>query len=174
MRKEMEVSTDIMFVNKPPFLVRIRGGMKFTTIEYLSIKDEKSLVTSINKIVSYFKSHGLHVGTMFVDPEFQFLEGNVVITTANKTGAREHVPEVERQIQVIKERIQAHHSNPPFPSFTRWTTIELAKHVVMFLNTFPPKSGLSKTDSPHTIMTGKYIDWKKSYKLHFGSYVKVH
>ena len=53
LRKEMEVLTDIMFVNKPPFLVRIRGGMKFTTIEYLSGKKEIALVTYITKIVSY-------------------------------------------------------------------------------------------------------------------------
>ena len=69
--------------------------------------------------------------------------------------------------------MQAHHSNLPFPSFTRRMTIYLAKHVVMFLNTFTPKSGLSKTYSPLTIMTGKALDWKKSCKLHFGAYAQV-
>ena len=52
-------------------------------------------------------------------------------------------------------------------------TIDLAKHVLMFLNAFPPKSGLSKTYSPHTIMIGKSLDWKKSFKLHFGEYTYV-
>ena len=70
--------------------------------------------------------------------------------------------------------MRAHHANLPFPSFTRCMTIELAKHVVMFLNTFPPKSGLSKTYSPFTIMTGKTLDWKKSFKLHFSAYAQVH
>ena len=50
----------------------------------------------MNKIVSYYKSPSLHVGTMFVDPEFHFLEEVVVITALNKTGARDYVPEVER------------------------------------------------------------------------------
>ena len=53
-------------------------------------------------------------------------------------------------------------------------TIELAKHVVIFLNAFPPKSGQSKTYSPRTIITGKSIDWKKICKLHFGAYTQVH
>ena len=44
----------------------------------------------------------------------------------------------------------------------------------MFLNTSPPNSGLPKTYSPCTIITGKAIDWNKSYKLHFGSYAQVH
>ena len=70
--------------------------------------------------------------------------------------------------------MQAHHANLPLPSFTRRMTIDLAKHVVMFLNAFPPKSGLSKTYSPCTIMTGKALDWKKSCKLHFGAYAQVH
>ena len=51
--KELEVSTDIMFINKLPFLVSIIRGLKFTTIEYLPSKNEIALVTSINKIVSY-------------------------------------------------------------------------------------------------------------------------
>ena len=38
--KELEVSTDIMFTNKLPFLVSIRRRLKFTTIEYLSNKNE--------------------------------------------------------------------------------------------------------------------------------------
>ena len=73
-RKELEVSTYIMFINKLLFLVSLSRQLKFTTIEYLSSKNDIALVTSMNKIVSYYRSHGLHVGTMFVDPEFKSLE----------------------------------------------------------------------------------------------------
>ena len=70
--------------------------------------------------------------------------------------------------------MRAHHANLPFPSFMRHITTDLAKHVMMFLNAFPPMSGISKTYSPHTIMTGKSLDWKKSCKLHFGAYEQLH
>ena len=136
------MSTKIMFINKLLFLASISQRLKFTTIEYLSRKNEIALVTSINKIVSYYISHGLHVGTMFVDLELNSLEKKVVSTTLNTTGAHDHVPEVGRKIQVIKERMRAHHANLPFPIFTRRMNIELAKHVVMLLSAFPPKSGL--------------------------------
>ena len=69
-RKDLEVSMDIISVNKLPFLVSIIRGLNLTTIEYLSSKNEIALVPFINKIVSYYKSHSLHVGTMFVDPDF--------------------------------------------------------------------------------------------------------
>ena len=51
---------------------------------------------------------------------------------------------------------------------------ELAKHIVMLLNAFPPKSGMSKIYSPRTIMTGRDLDWKKFCKLHFRAYAHVH
>ena len=45
--KELEVSTDIVFINKPPFLVSISRWLKFAAIDYLSSKNEIALVTSI-------------------------------------------------------------------------------------------------------------------------------
>ena len=111
---------------------------------------------------------------MFVDPEFKSLEEKVVSTTLNTTGARDHVPEVEGHIQVIRERMRSHHVNLPFPIFIRRMIIELYKHVVMFLNAFLPKIVLSKTYSPRTIITGKALDWKKICRLHFQSYTQVH
>ena len=70
--------------------------------------------------------------------------------------------------------MKAHHANLPFPSFTGPMALELFKHVVMFLNVFPPKSGLSNTYSPRSIMTSKDLDWNKICKLHFGAYAQVH
>ena len=102
-RKELEVLTYIIFVDKLPFLVSISQRLELITIEYLSIKNEISPVTSINKIVGYYRSHGLHVGAMFVDTEFQSLEKKLVSTTLKTTGECDHILEVERQIQVIKE-----------------------------------------------------------------------
>ena len=70
--------------------------------------------------------------------------------------------------------MRAHHAKLLLPSFTRRMTINLAKHIMVFLNAYPPKSGLSDTYIPCTIMTGKSLDWKKSCKLHFGAYMQVH
>ena len=47
-RKELKVLTEIIFINKLQFLVSIIRGLKFTTIEYLSIKNDIELVTTIN------------------------------------------------------------------------------------------------------------------------------
>ena len=55
LRKELEVTTYIMFINKLPFLVSIIRRLKFTMIEYLSSKNEIALVNYNNKIVSYYR-----------------------------------------------------------------------------------------------------------------------
>ena len=44
----------------------------------------------------------------------------------------------------------------------------------MIINAFPPKSVLSCTYSPCTIMTGKQLDFKKHSRCPCGAYVQVH
>ena len=44
----------------------------------------------------------------------------------------------------------------------------------MFLNAFPPNSGMSKTHIPLTIITVKALDWKRICKLNFRAYANVH
>ena len=44
----------------------------------------------------------------------------------------------------------------------------------MLLNSFPPKSGISNTYSPRTIMVGKALYWNKIFKFDFREYVHLH
>ena len=69
--------------------------------------------------------------------------------------------------------MREHYSNLTLSTFTRRMKIELAKHVVMLLNAFSPKSGMSKTSIPQKIMTGKALDWKKICKIHFEAYAQM-
>jgi hypothetical protein len=52
--------------------------------------------------------------------------------------------------------------------------IELIHFVVLWLNAFPPSSGVSSTYSPITIMTGTTLDYNKHCRLPFGAYVETH
>ena len=45
--KELEVSTDIMFINKILFMMSISQGLRFTMLVYISSKNEIELVTPI-------------------------------------------------------------------------------------------------------------------------------
>jgi hypothetical protein len=52
--------------------------------------------------------------------------------------------------------------------------IELITFVTLWLNAFPPSSGISDTFSPRTIMTGTTLDYENHCKLPFGAYVETH
>ena len=45
---------------------------------------------------------------------------------------------------------------------------------VLWLNAFPPKSGVSESLIPHTLLTGVKFDYKCHCKLSFGAYAQVH
>ena len=132
------------------------------------------LLNFINKIVRHYKSHGILASTIFLEPEFQLLYNKVASTSLNTSGSRNHVPEVEGQINVIKEQMWAHHTNLPFPRFTQGTTIDISKNIVMLLNKFPPKTVLSTSYILRTIRTGKTLIWNKMYNLSFGAYAQLH
>ena len=172
--KFVDVSVDLMFVNQFMFFVSVSKRLKFTTIEYIPNHTKGSLITSIDKITRCYRTRDIVVCTLFADPEFAFLEERIKHTRVNTTAAREHVPEVERKICNIKNRMCAIHVALPFVRMPRHMTIELAKFVVLMLNAFPPSSGLSKTYSPRTIMTGKPLDYEKHCRLPFGAYAQTH
>jgi hypothetical protein len=56
----------------------------------------------------------------------------------------------------------------------RLMLIELIYHVVLWLNAFPAKSGVSETLSPRKIVYLHRLDFAKHCRLPFGTYCEVH
>ena len=85
----------------------------------------------------------------------------------------EHVPKIERQHRVIKERARACRHSLPFKVLPRLMLVEMVNNCALWLNMFPPK-GVIGSVSPRTLITGIKLDYKKHCQLPFGSYVQVH
>ena len=51
MNAVLEVSVDIMFINKMAFLMSVRKRLKFTKIEYIPNRSEKEIAGSVDKII---------------------------------------------------------------------------------------------------------------------------
>jgi len=92
----------------------------------------------------------------------------------NLAGANEHVPEIERRIRVVKERMRALRHGLPFNRLPRLMTIHAVMNVVKVLTYFPTKVGLTGHWSPRMIMAGKPLNFKKDLALEFGAYCQVH
>ena len=108
---------------------------------------------------------------MHMDPEFKCLGKLIVGVDLNTTSARDHVPEIESQIQVVKEWIRAVHGSLTYYRMPSRMIIELGKYAVIMSNAFPPKIGISRTNSLCTIMMGNQLNFKKQCRCPFGSYV---
>ncbi len=92
----------------------------------------------------------------------------------NTTAAKEHVPEIERRIRLIKERGRGILNTLPYKKMPQIILIELIYHVVLWLNAFPAKSGVSETLSPRKIVLRHRLDFKKHCRAPFGSYCEAH
>jgi hypothetical protein len=73
-----------------------------------------------------------------MDREFECLRDNLRRITLNTTAASEHVPEIEQQIRVIKERSRAIWSTLIFTKVPKRIIVELINFVVLWLNVPPP------------------------------------
>jgi hypothetical protein len=71
----------------------------------------------------------------------------------NTTAAQEHVGEIERKIRVIKERARGTFNTLPYKKLPRMMIIELLHFCVMWMNSFPVKSGISEKMEPTGVGT---------------------
>jgi hypothetical protein len=114
------------------------------------------------------------VGTVLIDKEFEKLRNLVPILAINTTAAKEHVPEVECKIRLIKERGRGILNTLPFKRMPRLMLIELIYHMVLWLNALPARFGVFETLSPHKIVYRHKLDFAKYCRLPFGTYCEVH
>ena len=172
----VEITADLFFVNSIPFLLTLGKRIKFMTLENVPDRKAITLLRGLHAVRQIYLERGHTVSTMFMDNEFTPLANDMkgVQINLNTTAAREHVPEIERQIRVVKERARSVYNTLPFAHVPSAVIVELMRQCVMWLNAFPVASGVSDTISPRTIMTGTTLDYKKHCRLEFGSYCETH
>ena len=84
------------------------------------------------------------------------------------------MPEIERMIRTVKERVRAILTTLPFKIIPSVIIIHSVIFSVMWINFFPPVGGISEMLSPQAIITGLTPDFFKHCKAPFGSYAQVH
>ncbi len=105
----------------------------------------KQLAAGIVRVMDLYLRGGFQVGTVLMDNEFEKLQNLVLVLAVNTTAAKEHVPKVKQHIRLIKERGRGILNILPFKKMPQIILVELIYHVVLWLNAFPTKSGVSET-----------------------------
>ncbi len=126
---------------------------------------------------SYYLQGGFQIVFIKGDGEFAPLEAWMATVYGspklNLASANEHVPEIERKIQVIKEQVRAIIYSIPFNSLPARMLVHAVLFVTKQLNLFPLKGGLSSKLSPKQIMSGEVIHYKFC-EMGFGRYCQIH
>ncbi len=172
--QRVTLAVDVMFVNGVPFLVSVARGLYLVTAEHMPTRTAKQLAAGIVHVMDLYLRSGFQVGLVLMDNEFEKLWNLVPVLAVNMTATKEHIPKVERHIWLIKECGRDILNTLPFKKMPQIMLIELIYHVVLWLNAFPTKSGVSETLSPHKIVMRHKLDFSKPCRALFGSYCETH
>ena len=102
-------------------MTRFSRNIKFTTVEAIQNRTKAQLVQSIKNVLPIYTQQVLHEENALLDGEFVPLCTDLLNLGINPNFAtrNKHVPEIERQHCVIKERARACRHSLPFKVLPR-------------------------------------------------------
>jgi hypothetical protein len=117
---------------------------------------------------------GFNVRTILMDGEFEKLKNILPTVECNTTVAKEHVSKAERSIRTVKERTWGLIGMLLFDNIPWWMKIKFVYFIVLWLNAYPVKTGVSSIYSPREVLVRLHLDYKKHCRVLPGTYCKVH
>jgi hypothetical protein len=124
-------------------------------------------------VINLYKTRGFTVTRVEGDQEFGCIANDLLPAPLNIADADDHVAEVKRSIRTIKEPTRCLIQGLPFKRIHKPMMRAAIENAHKVLNQFPPKSGVSDTLSPLTIMTGKPSPDYNDMRIKFGAYAQV-
>jgi hypothetical protein len=109
-----------------------------------------------------------------MDGEFKKIKDLMPQVVCNTTAAKEHVSEAEQNIRTIKEHTQGIIGTLPFQYIPRQLKMEIIYFVMLWLNAFPVKTGVSSMHSPRELFVRWKLDYAKHCRVLPGMYCEVH
>jgi hypothetical protein len=143
------LAADVFFVDRTAFLLTVARRIKFMTAEHVPVRTATSLSKHLKRVSEVYGCAGFVVRTILMDGEFEKIKYIMPTTVeCNTTAAKEHVSEAEQTMRTVKERIRGLLVTLPFSHVPKRMKIEFVYFVILWLNAFPVKSGISQTISP--------------------------
>lgn len=173
----LTLSVDIMFVSGLPFLLAISRRLCLLSVIYLNDRSMSTLKQSLDDIISLYAVNNFNVGTILCDGEGAigalktYYQSQGI--SINPTSKDEHVPEIERAIRQVKERVRSFWSTLPY-TLTSVMVVYLVQYSVTTINMFPKGGAENPNVSPREMFLGRKIDVNIECRLQFGVYVQVH
>ena len=115
----------------------------------------------MKNINNLYRSHGFHIMQANMDGEFEPICSGLLglFITPDNVSRDEHVPESERNVRTVKDRVRSVLNSLPFRNISDCMVIDIFLGQVFWLNVFTNKYGIYKTTSPHQIISRLKIDY---------------
>ena len=107
--QRLELCMDVMHVNGVPFLLSIDRRIKYRSVVALDDMEAGTLLAAIQKIVNEYKLASFKITTVHLDDQFATIKDTVeekLRIKINLALPDAHVPEAERNIRTVKNRIR--------------------------------------------------------------------
>ncbi len=111
-----------------------------------------SLSKHMKQVLDVYGRAGFRVRNILMDGEFEKLKPLMTSIECNTTAAEEHVSEAERTIRTLKERTRELLATLPFTHIPKRMKIKFIYFMILWMNAFPVKSGISQTFSPRELL----------------------
>jgi len=165
---------DVMHVNRIPFLVSKSahiGHSISVPLEGLSAKEYKR---ALEVMINEYTSRGATIKNVLGDGAFTCLKtflGNKQIDLDNPV-AKKHVPEAERNIRDVKNRVRCARMMMPYTRVPRRFTIEMVKQATIMTSVLVRKNNnVHPVMSPRKLVTDRAL---KLSRLQLGQYLQAH
>ena len=171
----VDLAIDIILINRVILFTSIDRSVKYRTVVPLDSHKKEELYRGLDQVVRIYNNAGFTIRRIHCDNEFKSImdpvadEMDIIMNYANPDM---HVPDIERNNRVIKERFRIAYYRMPFKKIPKIMIRYLAMVCAKQMNIFPAKNGISKYYSPHMIMSGETYDYKKHCMCEFGTYVQ--
>jgi hypothetical protein len=173
--KVITLAADVFFVDGTPFLLMVSRRIKFVTAEHVPVRTATSLSKHITQVLEVYGRAGFRVRTILMDGKFEKLKSILSNVECNTTAAKELVSEAERMIWMVKERTRGLLATLPFLKIPRRMIIKFVYFMVLWINAFPVKTGISTQCSPwEELLVWWRLDYKKHCWVPPGTYCEVH
>ena len=164
LHRRVTLVIDIFFVNKIPYFATLSLRICFLSVTHMSDRKVPTIFKALKSMHNFYLQRGFQIVFIKGDGEFKPLQdliqselyGGPILNLAS---ANEHVPEIERKIRVIKERVRAVRYSVPCNALPQLVTTHSVLFVTKQLNLFPVKGGILGW-SPKQIMTGEVVHYK--------------
>jgi hypothetical protein len=171
--QQVVLCADIFYVDSAPFLATVSRGYNFITIQTLqSIRLKTSILPQLQQVINLYRARGLEVPYLHTDNEFDGIQKEL-LALGTRQSSHEQVPEIERAIRTIKERVRNSINTLPFQYYPKMLVRHLMYHQITWLNSLPKPLGVSTSISPRELITGIRPNYNVDCRVPFGSYCLI-